>query len=60
MTHAQMTIKQTQTRTVGHQTLKILMTSLVNFQVTIVHKLKTVTLKDPSARAFSWRQLKYT
>lgn len=56
MIHAQVTIKQVQTRTVGQvhtrtvgqKTLKIvLLTSLMNFQVTIMHKLKAITLKGP-------------
>lgn len=50
MVHAQMIIKQVQTKTVGEQMPKIfLMTNLVNFQVTIVHKLKIMTLEQ---RAF--------
>ena len=42
----QMIIKQVQIRTVEGQMFKILLPTLLNFQVTKVHKLKTVTLKE--------------
>lgn len=45
MIHAQVTIKQEQTRIVREQKPNILlMINLVNSKVTIVHKLKTMTL----------------